>query len=180
MTFSKRKADDGDPDWEGAQAVKLLKPTPGSEMAELQEDRGNYGTIASQRPTRERKRPERYSDICHQSVSKRKKATSSKAAKSPKKPSPRTSSAAKKRASQPIPAELQVVKDIVANNADKSPELPDKMSNIVRLKLPPNGSTPATPKLQSFHQPNDESDSELSSPPASLPSGPVCRACQVS
>jgi hypothetical protein len=51
-------------------------------------------------------------------------------------------------------------------------QVPERKSRIVRLKIPL-----ATLKLQSSQQHHEEhSDSELSSPPGSLPSSPVCTA----
>ncbi|CAN9453496.1 unnamed protein product [Alternaria alternata] len=54
MASSKRKFDDGDSDWEVTQVVKPPKFTAQTAAAELQEDRGNYESMASQRPTREK------------------------------------------------------------------------------------------------------------------------------
>ncbi|KAG9186187.1 hypothetical protein G6011_02743 [Alternaria panax] len=159
MASLKRKFDHGDPDWEGALVRKQPKPALESEMAELQGDRGNYGSISSQRPTRERKRPERYSDISYQEApkkKKKKKATSKKATQSPNKPSQKRLSLVKKSTSQQIQAEPQAITDAVANNADHSPELPEKMS-----------------KIQSIQQNNIEFESELLSPRVSLPSSPI-------
>ena len=72
MASSKRKFDDGDSNWEVTQVVKPPKVTAETAAAELQEDRGNYGSRASQRPRRERKRPERFADQLYQPVSKKK------------------------------------------------------------------------------------------------------------
>ncbi|CAN9436556.1 unnamed protein product [Alternaria alternata] len=172
MASSKRKFDDGDSNWEVTQVVKPPKVTAETAAAELQEDRGNYGSRASQRPRRERKRPERFADQLYQPVSK-KKETPKRVTKPLIKPPSKRSLATKNSTSRRSWIEPHAVTDTVVNIVDDSPGLPARLSKIVRLKIPLTGSTLAIPTNQPRQQYSDESESELSSPPASLPSSPV-------
>ncbi|CAN9414358.1 unnamed protein product [Alternaria alternata] len=172
MASSKRKFDDGDSDWEVTQVVKPPKFTAQTAAAELQEDRGNYESMASQRPTRERKRPERFADQLYQPVSK-KKETPKRVTKPLIKPPSKRSLATKNSTSRRSWIEPHAVTDTVVNIVDDSPGLPGRLSKIVRLKIRLTGSTLAIPTNQPRQQYSDESESELSSPPASLPSSPV-------
>ncbi|KAI5377105.1 hypothetical protein J4E82_004188 [Alternaria postmessia] len=172
MASSKRKFDDGDSNWEVTQVVKPPKVTAETAAAELQEDRGNYGSRASQRPRRARKRPERFADQLYQPVSK-KKETPKRVTKPLIKPPSKRSLATKNSTSRRSWIEPHAVTDTVVNIVDDSPGLPARLSKIVRLKIPLTGSTLAIPTNQPRQQYSDESESELSSPPASLPSSPV-------
>ena len=165
MASSKRKSDDSDSDWEGALGAKQPKSTPESGPAELQKDLGNYGSASSQRPTRVRKPPERYINAPPQpSAHKKKKATSAKA-----KSSTKEASATARGTPDQIQAEVPAPLAPIANGIDNSSQPPEKESKIVCLKVPFTTST-CQPSQQ--HE-NESSDSELSSPPASLPSTPV-------
>ncbi|KAL1794308.1 hypothetical protein ACET3X_007729 [Alternaria dauci] len=173
MASLKRKPDDGDADWEVIQVAKPPKFTQDTAGARLQEERGNYESMTSQRPMRERKRPERFADLSYQVVSKKKKATPKRVTQWQDKAPRKSSLAAKNPASQRSRVEPYAVTDTVISNVEDSPELPEKMSKIVRLKLPLTGSILATPMHHSRQQYSDESESKLSSPPASLPSSPL-------
>ena len=166
MASSKRKSDDSDSDWEGAPGAKQPKPTPESGTAELQKDLGNYGSASSQRPARVRKPPERYINAPPQPpISKRKKATLTKTNSSAQK-----ASTTARGASHQIQAEVPAPLDTIANGIDSSSQLPEKESKIVCLKVPFTTST----RQPSQKYDNESSGSDLSSPPGSLPSTPVC------
>lgn len=165
MASSKRKSDDSDSDWEGAPGAKQPKPAPESGTAELQKDLGNYGSASSQRPARVRKPPERYINAPPQPSAYKKKATSAKA-----KSSTKEASATARGASHQIQAELPAPSDTIANGIDSSSQLPEKESKIVRLKVPVTTFT----RQPSQKDDNESSGSDLSSPPGSLPSTPVC------
>jgi len=166
MASSKRKSDDSDSDWEGAPGAKQPKLTPESGPAELQKDLGNYGSASSQRPTRVRKPPERYINAPLQpSAHKKKKATSAKA-----KSSTKEASATARGTSDQIQAKVLVPLDTIANNIDNSLQPPEKGSKIVCLKVPVTTFT----RQPSQKYDNESSGSDLSSPPRSLPSTPVC------
>jgi len=167
MASPKRKSDDSDSDWEGAPGAKQPKSTPESGTAELQNDLGNYGSASSQRPARVRKPPERYINAPPQPpVSKRRKATSTKAKSSAQRASTTT-----RGASHQIQTGAPVSLETVANAIDTSSQPLERESKIVRLKVP------FTTSIRQPGQKHEDasSSSELSSPPGSLPSTPVCK-----
>ncbi|KAF1836355.1 hypothetical protein BDW02DRAFT_646175 [Decorospora gaudefroyi] len=129
---------DDSSEWEGATATKRPRPSHDSEQLELQRDPENYGTASSQRPTRNRKRPDKYVPPI-QSPRKRAKVTPNK-----RLVTPRTKPSSKKSAI-----------------AEKNP-------TIVRLKVPLERSVPTTPAHHSpLHDPDVDDESALSSPPTS-------------
>jgi len=167
MASSKRKSDDSDSDWEGAPGAKQPKSTLEPGTAELHKDLGNYGSASSQRPARVRKPPERYINAPPQPpVSKRRKVILTKA----KSPAQRASTTIR-GASDQIQTEAPVHLETIANGINTSSQPPEKESKIVCLKVPVTTST----RQPSQQHKNESSGSELSSPPGSLPSTPVCK-----
>jgi hypothetical protein len=167
--MSSVKQCDDSSEWEGAPATKRRRASQESEQVELQDDQDNYGTLSSERPKRDRKRPERYSDLSSQSARKKVKALPKKGATKPKlTPSPRKPTATPKHQRQQVAtAELQ---GPVNSPTNHTPPVSGKKSVIVRLKVTLGGTVPTTPPPRSFLNGQGSGlDSVLSSPPDALP-----------
>jgi hypothetical protein len=154
---------DDSSEWEAAPATKRPRASQESEQVELQEDHNNYGTLSSQRPTRDRKPPERYNDLPFQPARKKAKASPKKAATKLKSTlSPRKfTSMPKRRRQQVVTTESQ--------GSAGTPQIHGKKSAAVRLKVPLGRTAPITPPRHPFlDDRGSDLDSVLSSPPDSL------------
>jgi hypothetical protein len=91
---SAKQCDDSS-EWESAPTTKRARASQESDEVGLQDNEGNYRTLSSQRPTRNRKPPERFIDLPSQPAHKKAKASPKKAATKPNSnPSPRKSDSA--------------------------------------------------------------------------------------
>jgi hypothetical protein len=166
MAFSKQCNDSSE--WEGALATKRPRASQESEKAELQHDQDNYGTLSSQRPTRDRKHPVRYIDLPSQPARKKAKTSPKKGSTTPKStPSPRKSASTPKRRPQQVASTGS--QDPATTPTHQTPQVPEKKSAIVRLKVPLGSTVPTTPPRRSFSDgQQSDLDSVFSSPPESL------------
>jgi len=149
MAPSKRNFDDAAA-WEAVPATKRPRVIEESEQSGLLNNQGNFESLASQRPKRERKRPERYSDTLPQPSARKRTAT------------PKT--IPKRSLKQPA----TTVKHKVL-----LPGVRRKNSKIAVLKVPLDGLLSSMSPDQK--QEHEEHESDLSSPPSSLPPSPVSK-----
>lgn len=133
---------------EDAPATKHPMTTQDSEPIRLSEVLSSFGTLSSQRPKRERRRPERYSDLSFQSPSMKQTAI------------PKTTS---KRSSKNPEA--------TAKRNSLQSKMPRNSSRVVSLKVPLD--SPSHAMSDGHNQEHGDDESDLSSPPASLLSSPV-------
>jgi hypothetical protein len=163
MTFAKQCDDSSE--WEGAPNTKRLRASQESEEVKLQDNEGNYGTLPSQRPARNRKPPERFIDLPSQPARKKAKTFPKKAATKPKSTrSPRKSVSRAKRQSQ------QAVAPKSQPSVDSKQVFEEKKLAIVRLKVPFGTAVPTTPPRRPFlNSHSSDVHSVLSSPPDSVP-----------
>ena len=146
MAPSKRNFDDAAA-WEAVPATKRPRVIQESEQSGLLNIQGNFESLASQRPKRERKRPERYSDTLPQPSFKKQTAT------------PKT--IPKRSLKQPA---TTVKHKKLLSGAQRN-------SKIVSRKVPLDGLLSGmSPDQKQEHK---EDGSDLSSPPSSLPPSPV-------
>lgn len=149
MAPSKRDRDDAAA-WEGAPATKRPRLTRDLEQLGILDDAGNFGSISSQRPKRERKRPGKYADTTPKpSPRKRTMAPKTTAGRPPKKPA----------------ANLKRTK--VSKKQSK------KQSKNVSLKVPLDSLPPATFTFPDQEQKHKDDGSNLSPPPSALLPSPV-------
>lgn len=129
---------------------------------------GNYGTLASQRPVRARKRPQRLCDeVPHPFTKKQKRAQ--------RNPTTRKLSDNTKRTHQtPVQSQNGTIFSDPAGCSDYSSEFQEKKSKVVILKVPLDTSLLETSQRSSTDQHMDEEYlSALSSPISSLHSNSV-------
>jgi hypothetical protein len=158
MAAAKRKCDDASDYVDGSQK-KRSKASRDKESLGFHYNPDDCGTLASQRPKRTRKVPARFVELSPQPPRKKRKVTKSES-------TTRTQQEVNSKQLTVAEDEKELQIEGPAVHAENVLQTPKKESNILRLKVSFNGAAPCN---SSQNNDDEDTESELSSPPASSP-----------
>lgn len=150
---------DSDPGVGNESAITLPKPIHTTGDTAIHHDRDNYGTLSSQRPVRERKRPQKLCDEIPQPSTKKQRRSQK---------NPTTRKPPKKRTYQrAVQSQNETKHGELAGYSDYSLESQQRKSKVVILKVPLDSRLLRISQHPSSDQHMDEERSKASSSPLS-------------